>query len=124
MKAQTGEKADSRVEAESKLQHKLQCVKEAFQLILSSSLPLFRPARPTASWMNANEMENGNLNGSAQMKRGETMQIYGSSSEPDRIVPSKSKFPSPHRVLDRHTRGGTGACVCVCFSTHAYFASA
>ena len=92
MKAQTGEKAGSRVEAESKLQHKLQCVKEAFQLILSSSLPLFRPARPTASWMNANEMENGNLNGSAQMKRGETMQIYGSSSE--RIESSQASLSS------------------------------
>ena len=27
--------------------------------------------------------------------------------------PKQVKNPSPHRVLERHTRGGTGACVCV-----------
>ena len=28
--------------------------------------------------------------------------------------PKQVKNPSPHRVLERHTRGGTGAYVCVC----------
>ena len=36
--------------------------------------------------------------------------------------PKQVKNPSPHRVLERHTRGGTGAYVCV-FSTLLFLVS-
>ena len=88
--------------------YKLKRILPASSVVVSVTLPAHTgPQHKEEDEWDGNKMSK--LNGSAQINqqcKAMAQEVNGSKR------PKQVKNPSPHRVLERHTRGGTGACVC------------